>query len=358
MLLLSVKEEITSKEWNTICLDEAHFIKNRGAKTSAVAMKLKSKNRIMLTGTPVQNHLGELWNLFQFVNPGLLGSFEDFNRRFIVPIEQNSNRIAQQQLDRLVKPFMLRRTKDKVAKELPDKEEIYQHVDLSEDELLVYEALRRKAEALLMEEKGKSVSVATLAEITRLRQCACDTRLVEKTKGKTSKKEGSKIIALVELLQTILEGSNGILVFSQFTSYLALIKKALDNASIPYLYIDGTVPIKERQQLVEKFQAGECPVFLISLKAGGLGLNLTRANYVVHMDPWWNPAIEAQATDRAHRIGQKQNVTVYHLIAEGTIEEKIQRLHEQKRELVENILDSTDTSHKLTGEQLLEMLRD
>ena len=357
-LLLSVKDEITKKQWTSICLDEAHIIKNRGAKTSAVAMKLKSQYRVMLTGTPVQNHLGELWNLFQFVNPGLLGSFDDFNRRFIGPIEQNGDKDVQAQLDRLVKPFMLRRTKDKVAKELPDKEEIYQHVDLSEDELLVYEALRRKAEALLMEEKGKSVSVATLAEITRLRQCACDTRLVEKTKGKTSKKEGSKIIALVELLQTILEGSNGILVFSQFTSYLALIKKALDNVSIPYLYIDGTVPIKERQQLVEKFQAGECPVFLISLKAGGLGLNLTRANYVVHMDPWWNPAIEAQATDRAHRIGQKQNVTVYHLIAEGTIEEKIQRLHEQKRELVENILDSTDTSHKLTGEQLLEMLSD
>ena len=152
------------------------------------------------------------------------------------------------------------------------------------------------------------------------------------------------------------KSENGVLVFSQFTSYLALIKQALDKAGIPYLYIDGTVPIKERQRLVEQFQAGECPVFLISLKAGGLGLNLTRANYVVHMDPWWNPAIEAQATDRAHRIGQKQSVTVYHLIAAGTIEEKIQRLHEQKRELVENILESTDASHKLTGEQLLEMI--
>lgn len=375
-LLLSVQDDITKKKWTTICLDEAHIVKNRGAKTSAVAMQLKSQYRVMLTGTPVQNHLGELWNLFQFVNPGLLGSFEDFNRRFIIPIEQGDDKDVQKSLDKLVKPFMLRRTKDKVAKELPEKEEIYQHVDLSEEETLIYEVLRKKAEAMLMEDKSGKVSMTTLAEITRLRQCACDVRLTDKTGSASKEKEGSKIIALVELLQTILEGfgemkvtksnnirvsktarkDGGVLVFSQFTSYLALIKQALDKAGIPYLYIDGTVTIKERQRLVEQFQAGACPVFLISLKAGGLGLNLTRANYVVHMDPWWNPAIEAQATDRAHRIGQRQNVTVYHLIAAGTIEEKIQRLHEQKRELVENILESTDASHKLTGEQLLEMV--
>lgn len=368
-LLLSVKDDITTKQWTTICLDEAHIVKNRGAKTSAVAMQLKSENRVMLTGTPVQNHLGELWNLFQFVNPGLLGGFEDFNRRFILPIEQDGDKEVQGELDRLVKPFMLRRTKDKVAKELPEKEEIYQHVDLNEDELLVYEALRQRAEAMLMAEEGGSVSMTTLAEITRLRQCACDVRLIEEGKKSKTNANGSKIIALVELLSTVLEGfeegknakkkadaTGGVLVFSQFTSYLSLIKKALDEASIPYLYIDGSVPIKERQRLVEKFQAGECPVFLISLKAGGLGLNLTRANYVIHMDPWWNPAIEAQATDRAHRIGQKQAVTVYHLIAEGTIEEKIQRMHEQKRELVENILESTDMSHKLTGEELLKLV--
>ena len=350
MLLLSVKDEITTKEWNTICLDEAHIIKNRGAKTSAVAMKLKSKNRIMLTGTPVQNHLGELWNLFQFVNPGLLGSFEDFNRRFIVPIEQNSNRIAQQQLDRLVKPFMLRRTKDKVARELPEKEEIYQHVTMSEEEQLTYEAMRQKAEATLIANGLGRVSMNTLAEITRLRLTACCQ---------------SKITALLELLQTVtdgyeqqeLENRGGALVFSQFTTYLADIRRTLDDAHIPYLYIDGTVPIIERQKLVNKFQAGECPVFLISLKAGGLGLNLTRANYVIHMDPWWNPAIESQATDRSHRIGQKKAVTVYHLISQGTIEEKIQRLHERKQNLVSNILAATDMSHKLTGEELLEMVR-
>ena len=355
MLLLSVREAITKKEWNTICLDEAHIIKNRGAKTSAVAMKLKSRNRIMLTGTPVQNHLGELWNLFQFVNPGLLGSFEDFNRRFIIPIEQNRDATVQHQLDRLVKPFMLRRTKDKVAQELPDKEEIYQHVTMSEEEQLAYEAMRQRAEAMLVAGISASssrggVTANTLAEITRLRLAACCQ---------------SKTTAMLELLQTVLDGYDrlppesrgGALVFSQFTTYLAEIQKALQAADIPYLYIDGTVPIKSRQQLVERFQAGECPVFLISLKAGGLGLNLTRANYVIHMDPWWNPAIEAQATDRSHRIGQRRSVTVYHLISQGTIEEKIQRLHERKQTLVSNILAATDMSHRLTGEELLEMVR-
>lgn len=370
-LLLSVKDEVTQKHWATICLDEAHIIKNRGAKTSAVAMKLRSDNRVMLTGTPVQNHLGELWNLFQFVNPGLLGSFEDFNRRFIVPIEQNGDKERQHDLDRLVKPFMLRRTKDKVAKELPEKEEIYQHVDLTEEEQLTYEVLRQKAEALLLAEGSGTVSMNTLAEITRLRQCACDIRL-KGTDTTDADKPGSKIVALVELLQTIIDGfddkeqtkhkadsGNGgaVLVFSQFTSYLALIRKALEDAGIHYLYIDGSVDIKTRTRLVEDFQNGAAPVFLISLKAGGLGLNLTRANYVVHMDPWWNPAIEAQATDRAHRIGQQQHVTVYHLIATGTIEEKIQRLHQRKQALVENVLAATDTSHKLTGEDLLEMVR-
>ncbi len=365
-LLLSVKASITKKQWTTVCLDEAHIVKNRGAKTSAVAMQLKGNYRIMLTGTPVQNHLAELWNLFQFVNPGLLGGFDDFNHRFITPIEQQGDKEAQHQLDRLIKPFMLRRTKDKVAKELPEKEEIYQHVQLSKDEETVYELMRQRAETMLMAEQGRSVSVATLAEITRLRQCSCDARLIEEGKKIMGKKAGSKIEALVELLETIIDGltqdneghlQGGVLVFSQFTSYLALIQEALKKSKIPYLYIDGTVDIKQRARLVKEFQDGACPVFLISLKAGGLGLNLTRANYVIHMDPWWNPAIEAQATDRAHRIGQQQAVTVYHLIAEGTIEEKIQRLHEQKQELVRGVLEGADQSHKLTGEQLLQMVK-
>lgn len=352
-LLLSVKEEITSKQWTTAVLDEAHVIKNRGAKTSGVAMQLKTKYRIMLTGTPVQNHLGELWNLFQFVNPGLLGSYDDFSRRFIAPIEQAGDKARQKDLDRLVHPFMLRRTKDKVLDELPEKTEIYQTVDLSDEEMAIYEVIREKAEQMLEAEGSEKVSMNTLAEITRLRQAACSAKLIEKNwKGKSSKVE-----ALIEALEPIVDSGDSVLVFSQFTSFLAIVTKALDKAKIPYLYIDGSVSVKDRQKLVEQFQAGECPVFIISLKAGGLGLNLTRANYVFHLDPWWNPAIEQQATDRAYRIGQHNAVTVYHFLSAGTIEEKIKRLHERKRDLADNVLDGTDMSGKLTGRELLEMLK-
>ena len=352
-LLLSVKTEITQKEWITVVLDEAHVIKNRGAKTSGVAMQLKSKYRVMLTGTPVQNHLGELWNLFQFVNPGLLGSYEDFSRRFIAPIEVAKDKDRQQQLDRIVHPFMLRRTKEKVLDELPEKTEIYQTVNLSPEEMAVYEIIRERAQKMLESEDPDKVSVNALAEITRLRQASCSAQLVEKNwKGKSS-----KIEALIEALEPIIESGDAALVFSQFTSFLAIVQKALEKANIPYLYIDGSIPVKERQKLVEQFQAGECPVFVISLKAGGLGLNLTRANYVFHLDPWWNPAIEQQATDRAHRIGQHNAVTVYHFLSSGTIEEKIKRLHEQKRDLAENILEGTDMSGKITGRELLEMIK-
>ena len=352
-LLLSVKTEITQKEWTTAVLDEAHVIKNRGAKTSGVAMQLKTKYRVMLTGTPVQNHLGELWNLFQFVNPGLLGSYEDFSRRFIGPIEVAKDKERQQQLDRIVHPFMLRRTKEKVLDELPEKTEIYQTVDLSPEEMAVYEIIRENAQQMLEAENSEKVSINALAEITRLRQASCAAQLVEKNwKGKCS-----KIEALIEALEPIIESGDAALVFSQFTSFLAIVQKALDKAGIPYLYIDGTVSVKERQKLVEKFQNGECPVFIISLKAGGLGLNLTRANYVFHLDPWWNPAIEQQATDRAHRMGQHNAVTVYHFLSSGTIEEKIKRLHEQKRDLAENILEGTDMSGKITGKELLEMIK-
>ena len=351
-ILLSIQDLITSKEWNVACLDEAHIIKNRGAKTSAAAMKIKAKNRIMLTGTPVQNHLGELWNLFQFVNPGLLGSYEQFSRKFIIPIEGYKDKEKQELLDTLVHPFMLRRTKQSVLKELPEKTEIYQDVELTKDELAIYESIRIRAEKLLNDNRG-DVNMNVLAEITRLRQAACSAELIEpKWVG-----ESSKITTLTELLQGVIEGGNRALVFSQFVSFFNVVKRELDKRHVDYFYIDGSVPVKKRTEMVAAFQNGEKSVFLISLKAGGLGLNLTGANYVFHLDPWWNPAIEQQATDRAYRIGQNQAVTVYHLVSKHTIEEKIIRLHETKRELAENILEGTDISYKLTGEELLEMLR-
>mgnify|MGYP002855959465 CR=1 FL=1 len=352
-LFVTADEVLCGKEWNTVCLDEAHVIKNRQTKTSAVVMKLQARHRIILTGTPVQNHLGELWNLYQFANPGLLGSHEQFRQKYIIPIEMQDNKERSQQLKRIVSPFMLRRTKQEVIEELPDKTEINLPVELSDEELAVYEVIRRRAKALLEEEQtAAGVSVNTLAEITRLRQAACSAELVEKGwKG-----ECSKINVLCDLLLEIVGGGNAVLVFSQFTSFLALVRQRLDKQKQPYLYLDGAVPVKQRDQLVQQFQRGQCPVFLISLKAGGLGLNLTGANYVIHLDPWWNPAIEQQATDRAYRIGQRQNVTVYHLIAQHTIEEKILRMHQTKRNLADAMLEGTSQSHKLTSKDLLEMI--
>lgn len=352
-LLVSEEETLTAKKWNIICLDEAHTIKNRETKTSACAMKLQAENRVILTGTPIQNHLGELWNLFQFINPGLLGSYDLFQQKYITPIEQDKDKQRQLQLNRIVHPFMLRRTKQEVVEELPDKQEITLSVELSDEEMGIYEAIRRKAKAMLAE-GGASVNVSALAEITKLRQASCSATLVEKKwKG-----ECSKINLLIDLMNELKDGKNRALIFSQFTSFLNLVRQALDKAGEEYLYLDGSTPMKQREKLVQEFQQGDCPFFLISLKAGGLGLNLTGANYVIHLDPWWNPAIEQQATDRAYRIGQEQKVTAYHLVAAHTIEEKIIRLHETKRNLADALLEGTEMSHKLTAKELMEMLEE
>ncbi|MCR5181248.1 MAG: DEAD/DEAH box helicase [Bacteroidaceae bacterium] len=346
-----LQNTIVDKKWNIACLDEAHNIKNRGTKTSAACMKLDATNRLILTGTPVQNHLGELWNLFQFINPGLLGTYDQFNQKYIIPITNQQDVERQQQLQTLVSPFMLRRTKQAVVKELPEKTEITLDVELTEEEMAFYEVIRRDAEQLFRDE-GDQLTVNALAEITRLRRTACSCELTDENWVQGS----SKIRTFMELVQTIVEGGNSVLVFSQFTSFLQLVANALRENSLPFLYLDGSVPIKQREQIVSDFQKGKSPIFLISLKAGGVGLNLTAANYVIHLDPWWNPAIEQQATDRAYRIGQTQAVTVYHLISHHTIEEKILRLHQSKQALSDAILAGADQSYKLTAKDMLEML--
>jgi SNF2 family DNA or RNA helicase len=349
--ILTVEQEnLAQKEWNIVCLDEAHVIKNRETKMSQAAMMLKTNRKIILTGTPIQNHLSELWNLFQFINPGLLGSYEQFQKKYIIPVEQDNDKDKQNMLRRIISPFLLRRTKNEVLEELPNKDEIVLPVELSKSEQTIYEAYRKKAEMLVKEEK--TVNINSLAEITRLRQMACSCALVEKDWAQ----ESSKVSTFIELADSIMEGGNHALVFSQFTTFLEEVKQAMDEAKIPYLYLDGSTPIKKRELLVQHFQEGEYPFFLISLKAGGLGLNLTGANYVIHLDPWWNPAIEQQATDRAYRIGQQQDVTVYHLIAQNTIEEKILRLHKTKRDLADSLLAGTDMSHALTKEDLLNLI--
>ena len=351
-LLVTEGELLSQRTWTTIVLDEAHSIKNRETQTSKWAMQLKADFRLMLTGTPLQNHLNEIWNLFQFANPGLLGSYQQFTDRFILPIERDRDRERQQLLRRLLSPFLLRRTKDEVLSELPEKTEITVRVELSPDEMALYDNLRQQAIANL--EEGSSSALQTLAEITRLRQAACHPRLIDPQLPLKS----SKTQAFLALVDSLRQSGHRALVFSQFTSHLALIREELDSLKIPYLYLDGSTSATERNRLVKKFQTGDQPLFLISLKAGGLGLNLTAADYVIHLDPWWNPAIEDQASDRAHRIGQQRPVTVYRLICAGTIEEKIIRLHQNKRSMADALLQDADMHSQISPEEVLQLLRE
>ena len=351
-LLVTEGEMLCQRTWSTIVLDEAHTIKNRDTQTSKAAMKLQADFRLMLTGTPLQNHLSEIWNLFQFANPDLLGSYQQFTDRFILPIERDHNQERQRLLRRLLSPFLLRRTKDDVLNELPEKTEITLRVELSAEEQALYDNLRQQAIANL--EEGSKSTLQTLAEITRLRQAACHPRLVNDKLQIPS----SKTLAFLHLVEELRQSGHRALVFSQFTSHLALIREALDSQAIPYLYLDGNTTPSERNRLVRQFQTGEEPLFLISLKAGGLGLNLTAADYVVHLDPWWNPAIEDQASDRAHRIGQERPVTVYRLIAVGTIEEKIIRLHQNKRSLADALLQDADIFAQISADDVIRLLRE
>ena len=332
-------------------LDEAHTIKNRDTKMSQSAMKLKGDFRLLLTGTPLQNHVSEVWNLMQFANPNLLGSFSDFTSRFLLPIERDHDKERQRQLKRVVTPFILRRTKSEVLNELPEKTEITIKVDLSPDEMAYYDNIRQKA--LEEIDNKEATAMKALAEITRLRQAACNVRLVNKDLHIPS----SKLQCFMTLVDELHTNNHRALVFSQFTSHLALIREELDKAKIQYLYLDGNTSAKERLQLVEQFQHGDMPLFLISLKAGGIGLNLTAADYVVHLDPWWNPAIEDQASDRAYRIGQHNPVTVYRIIASGTIEEKIIDLHKTKKNMADALLEGGDISASMSREEMLELLR-
>ena len=363
-ILTSEAGALSSRRWNVICLDEAHQIKNRSTRVSAAAMALEGDSRIALTGTPLQNHLGELWNIFQFINPGLLGRWEDFRARYLCGEIDETNRVY---LKDMVQPFILRRTKEEVLDELPEKIVCDQMIDLTPAEMELYEAMRNFVELNLKagsKKKGKKkfgegerderkIQIDFFAELTKLRLAALSMRLVhDEWKGGSS-----KTTALLELLDRILSvPGNQVVVFSQFTSYLALVRIALDRRGIRYLYLDGQTELDERREVVGRFQDSDCPLLLASLKAGGLGLNLTAANHVILMDPWWNPAIESQAMDRAHRIGQRRAVTVTRLVARHTIEEKILRLHDTKRALSEAMLDGTAFSGHLSMDDILEMV--
>ena len=351
-LLVTEEERLTSRLWTTVVLDEAHAIKNKETKMSKAAMELKADFRVLLTGTPLQNHVSEMWNLMQFANPGLLGTFQQFSDRFLLPIERDHDKETQKVLRRIISPFILRRTKTDVLSELPEKTEITIKVDLSDEEMAFYENIREEALTNLTD--ASSTAMQALAEITRLRQAACNTRLV----NAKVKLPSSKLESFMAMVQNLHDNHHRALVFSQFTSHLALVRERLDAEGVEYLYLDGATSAKERIRLVEEFQHGEMPLFLISLKAGGLGLNLTAADYVIHLDPWWNPAIEEQASDRAYRIGQKKPVTVYRLIAAGTIEEKIIDLHAVKRNMADALLEGGDVSASMSRDEMIQLLKE
>jgi superfamily II DNA or RNA helicase len=352
-LLPRDKEVLCAQHWHLVILDEAQHIKNPRSKVAVTARELTSNHRLCLTGTPMENHLGELWSQFHFLMPGLLGDEKQFRNLFRKPIELLADEARQQQLNKRIAPFMLRREKSLVAKELPEKTEIISSVELSGQQRQLYETIRVTMNEKVRQEidkKGIARSqIIILDALLKLRQVCCDPRLLKFDAAKKVK-NSAKLEQLMEILpEMILEGRR-ILLFSQFTSMLRLIEDELVKRHIDYVKLTGQT--KDRTTPINRFQNNDVPLFLISLKAGGTGLNLTAADTVIHYDPWWNPAVEAQATDRAHRIGQKNKVFVYKMIVAGTVEEKINALQQKKKALADALFGGTKQTDTLTEQDI------
>jgi superfamily II DNA or RNA helicase len=336
--LLLDSEIWLEREFCFVILDEAQAIKNPQAKVSQVARALRAAHRLCLTGTPMENHLGELWSLCDFVQPGLLGEQREFQRQYRTPIENAGDATRAEALRRRIQPFLLRRTKDEVARDLPAKIEIVESIELDEKQRDFYDGIRlgqhrRVREAI--EQQGLARSrITVLDALLKLRQACCDPRLID-AGGQAQVIPSAKLDWLSTTLPGLIEEGRRILLFSQFTAMLRKVEMLVQDLSIPYFLLTGET--QQRSELVRRFQAGCVPLFLISLKAGGTGLNLTAADTIIHYDPWWNPAVEAQATDRAHRIGQDKPVFVYKLIARRTVEEKIMQLQADKHALVSQL---------------------
>lgn len=358
--LLRRDEELLAKlKLRYAILDEAQNIKNPMSATARAAKRLKADRRLALSGTPIENRLSEIWSIFDFVSPGLLGPLEKFEERYSRPIDGGDAKAAGR-LRATIHPFILRRTKSEVAKDLPEKIESDQFCELTGEQSALYAAVLKEVRAQVMgevERQGMAkAQIQILAGLTRLRQAACDPRLLGLPR-EFSDDDSGKLVALRELIQTCIAGGHRVLVFSQFVSMLTLIRRAMEEDGVTYEYLDGST--KDRAARVDSFQKDDGPpVFLISLKAGGSGLNLTAADTVIHFDPWWNPAVEDQATDRAHRIGQTKVVTTYRLLAKGTIEEKILELGGKKRELVGAVLsEDVGGAKKLTKQDLEDLFK-
>jgi superfamily II DNA or RNA helicase len=356
-LALRDAEILAKTQWGTLVLDEAQAIKNARSKTATAISEINAQWKIALTGTPVENHLGELWSIFHAVAPGVFGGWEQFRKRFAAPIEKDGDEERRLALRERIQPFVLRRTKQAVLKDLPARTEMNLYVDLSPAEREAYDRVRLSAIGEL-DDIAKLSDIQDqrfkmLALLTRLRQLSCSPKLVhEDWLGRSA-----KLQLLAETIGELRQEGHRALIFSQFVTHLQLIREMLLEEGISFEYLDGSTTPTERQKRVDQFQSGQSDVFLISLKAGGTGLNLTAADYVIHTDPWWNPAVEDQATDRAHRIGQDKPVMVYRLISKGTIEEEILKLHDSKRDLVAGVLDGSHTAAKLSTSDLIELIR-
>ena len=347
--------QLGTRTWGTLVLDEAQALKNAATQRARAVAGLAAGFRLALSGTPVENRLADLWSIMNLINPGLLGTANQFNERFTGPIEKDRDTVTRQRLRRLVSPFLLRRTTAQVLQDLPPRTEIIHRVEPSEQERNFLEALRQSASERVKEldaAEGDASSFHVLAELTRLRRAACDPRLVAPELGIV----GAKAQAFEQIVRELVDGQHKALVFSQFTGFLKLLAERLDSSGIAYQYLDGSTPAPERAKRVQAFQRGEGEVFLISLKAGGFGLNLTAADYVIIVDPWWNPAAEDQAMGRAHRIGQERPVTVYRLVTAGSIEERIVELHHDKRSLADGILEGQEDATPISAQVLRELL--
>jgi SNF2 family DNA or RNA helicase len=343
-------ERLAGVAWATLVIDEAQAVKNADTQRHQLVTKLRAEARLALSGTPVENHLTELWSLSEVLNPGLLGPADAFRRRFAEPIAEGDDE-ARDQLRGLLLPLVLRRTNSEVLPDLPPRIDITVPVQLSPEEAIAYERLRVAAVDEIAAQGADPMRV--LVALTRLRQAACHPSLVDP--GLAGLPSG-KLDALGELLDHLVENDHRALIFSQFTAHLDRAQALLEARGLGWHRLDGSVPARERDRRVKAFQAGDGRVFLISLRAGGAGLNLTGADHVVHLDPWWNPAVEDQASDRAHRIGQTRPVTIYRLIAQGTIEDKIVRMHAEKRALADQLLAGADGAAGLGVSELVALI--
>jgi superfamily II DNA or RNA helicase len=338
-------------EFDTIILDEAQHIKNRQTQNAQAVKAVRARHRFVLTGTPLENSVLDLWSIFDFLMPGYLGTATDFRERYELPITRDQSAEAQNRLARRVRPFLLRRLKADVAKDLPEKIEQVAFCEMTDDQKAAYQQVLEFSRKEVLDAVGaqglEKSRLIVLNALLRLRQICCDLRLLQLENVNPDTASG-KLDLFGELLQEVLDGGHRVLVFSQFVRMLTLLREKLAAEQIAYCYLDGSTT--NRIQVVDQFQQSpEIPVFLISLKAGGLGLNLTAADTVIHFDPWWNPAVEAQATDRAHRIGQTRVVTSYKLITRGSVEEKILNLQSRKRELFKGVLSGEEELSKALG---------